>query len=280
MHVGFDQSHTLLVFFAAGYILKSLTAIRRVYDVLLWFASWAFAAIASLLLLKGSHQSVEQFVFLTLIVFGLALTCVLYRNLLPRLSEHSLLVLSLLVLYCVGKYMRFNNTIAAIIAFLLVGVPFLLSLYNAFVRTHLTPAVKLFLFLWFIVVNVSFLAVYIYSSIASRTGSGGLVSPLNSFLIGLTAFTLIANLGFLYMFVFPGRKGQGIKGRIREWKEYAYVLIQNHDDTQIRLYQTLVILLIGGGGLALNYLTNSASDGVVIPLYLLFTQSFIPLQRE
>ncbi len=275
----FMEPMVMLSLFAGGYVVKSLTAVKKGFDMLMWITSGVFALIIATLVTRGSPTSIETYVLFGLIIFGFAVTCLLYRNLLPRVNEHSLLILSLLVFYCVTKYVRVGDSYIGIaIVFLFAGLPLLLSLYSSLVNTPIHSAFKLFFYIWFIIVNIFFLIFYLVSYDISLTNFSvhRFVSPFDAFLTGFTAFTLLSNLGFLYMFVFPGSRGHGWKGRINEWKEYATILVQKHDDSQLHLYQTALILLIGGGGLIVNYLFGSVSDGVVIPVYLLFSQSLIP----
>lgn len=277
MNINLADPLTLLLIFGAGISVKSLFAIKRWKDLLWWGASWFLALYGAARIYKNHTPTLEQFLLATFLAFGFMITLFLYKNILPRIREHSLLIMTLIFLYSFVKYVLFHYPDAEYLL-LLALIPSVLIIYLSFVNLQLAPYFKLFFYIWFILMNVFFIFFYLFSNEISLWDYSKLhfASPYDAFLTGFTAFTLMANLCFIYMLVLPGDKHDSWEERKRKWKEYANILISRHDDSQLRLYQTILILTLGGGGLLLNYFFGWISDGVQIPTYLFLSQSFLP----
>lgn len=270
----------LLLIFGTGIFVKSLFAIKKWKDLLWWGFSWLLASDVAAGIYKNhtpTLDTLEQFLLATFLIFGFIITLFLYKNILPRIREHTLLILTLIFLYSFVKYVLFHYPNTEYLL-LLILIPSVLIIYLSFVNLQLAPYFKLFFYVWFILMDIFFIFFYLFSNEISLWDYSKLQfdSPYDAFLTGFTAFTLIANLCFIYMLVFPGDKYDSWEERKRKWKEYANVLISRHDDFQLRLYQAILILTVGGGGLLLNYFLGWVSDGVLIPTYLFLSQSFLP----
>lgn len=277
MTINITDSYALLLIFGVGIIVRSLYAIKRWRDLGWWAAGWFFAIVIVARIYEDNNPTQEQFLLSTFLAFAFGVTIFLYKNILPRIREHSLLFLTLIFLYCFVKYALFSYPRMEYLL-LLILIPSTLIIYLSFVNLQLAPYFKLSFYIWFILLNIFFIFFYLFSKEISLWDYSRLqfASPYDAFLTGFTAFSLMANLCFIYMLVLPGNKYNTWEERKRKWKEYANVLISRHDDSQLCYYQTILILIIAGGGLVLNYFFSFVSDGVIIPTYLFLSQFFLP----
>ncbi len=273
-----------MVFFGAGviaqlcFLLRGALTQKNMLKILGWIG---FAILVGLSPGKHEHDyNLGTHVLFALLYMAIFIAVAFRKEILPVINEQGILQLTMVFWYFLATRFGVSEITTHLHPLIMMGIaiPSIIILCSAFSTYELHPVQKLFFYIWFLVIIVAltffhfdiFGVMNIFSSHWERY-----INFIDSFTSGLTFAYLVAHLTYIIELIpWPG-KHQSFADRWREVQEFAHLLEEKYDDTQLKAYETTLIIVIQGGFLSLNYYFQAISHFLAINLSLLLTQLLV-----
>lgn len=221
------------------------------------------ASVISFFKILDSDISTEVALWPYTFIFFFALFSALYhdRKVTPVITEGTTLLQSISIIYFILHYgyLEFSNFFEILIW--VVGLLFcLLSLYNAFSYTRLTPRLRLLLSIWSAVIMLVFSLVYIISvyHFTRFTGNFYIDNSMNFiqyFFLGISLIYLIQNARMVVVYI-PSKNSFFDKAHLKRISRMNKLHVWRYSKEQVEIKDSLLILLLTSAVYFLNYSLN------------------------
>ncbi len=213
-------------------------------------------------------------------LFSLMVATLLKKQLLSKISEHTLLVYNLIFIYLCLKYIPSGGQVRVFFLALL-AVPSFAVLVNSLVKIVLPVALEVAFYYWYIVMSVAMLLFkFPVGDFAFLKTTAASPDYLGVFLAGMVFFILVTNSFYIFeMIPIPGKR-QSWADRMREFKEHIQIISDKYDDSQMKASETLLLILLQGGALYLNHAKGWFNDGIIVNFSILFIPWLVGLIHQ
>lgn len=225
-------------------------------------------------LIPGKHEhpySLSLHLLIVPSVFCIGYALFFKEKVLERINKEILMVWTM-----VGLYIALQTPLITahppvlIVLSALCAVP----IANAFAGFDRSYGWKVYFYIWFLCVLVGIAASkFAFSTLATifgfRHGNEALNS-LTTFFVGMSFLYLAVNLWYVVELIpIPG-KHQSFSERLEQIEEDMEILASDYDDGQVRWWKTVLLLVISGLLLTINYFQHFVSDETLVPLLIVF----------
>jgi hypothetical protein len=105
-------------------------------------------------------------------------------------------------------------------------------------------------------------------------------TPVESLVAGMAFLYLLVNATYIfYLIPIPG-KGQSWASRMKDWHEFTDLMVQRFDETLPSHVGTLLILVVQGGALILDYFFHLLPAGFLISVFILLPGVLLSLKSS
>jgi len=261
----------LILWFGLGVITQAILLIRN---------DWKWGKFALCIgagcfgMMPGKHEYNYEplmHIFICFCIFAIMFALFFKEDILPLISEKVLLSYSLIFWFSFFSFFYKDAFIHKFLFFLFL-IPSLSAVYIAFIKTKLNFLGKLFFYTWFLIIVVSlglFRFSFSHLSLFFDKHHVPWIGSVDCLLTGMAFLYLIVNATYIWELIpIPG-KNQTMESRMQQWHELTNLMTQRCDDQQPTHLQTILILVLQGGGLLLNYLYHLVPAGVLINVLIL-----------
>lgn len=261
------SSLELILLFAIGALIQAILYIEDKADIWSFIACFLFGAFCFAFGL-GDHAA-PLLAFIGILGFSVAYAVRSRHRILPMLTEHTLLYLNISYAYFLLTHFDARNPHD--LPLLALGLfPSILTLILAFYPRPLTRLIHSLAFGWFMLMNaLLFIGQFIplLSSISNDPAWTQTLHPIEMITYGSTFFLLICY--FTYLDILIPLPGKYFSRRIREMKEFVWFLNTKYNPKQLRIWESVLILLIQGSLLWANSTFNILPRSFVINITIL-----------
>ena len=230
--------------------------------------------------------ALSDFLFLFLAVFLLVLLIVFNKELLEALTEQKVLQESLVALYVFAIILpRLGGPamMEGTLGFMLVPLFFFnaLVLWVSFADRKHGPAVKFFVYIWFLIIKAFFALFYLDGSGLLKAFSvADSFSLFDAFIFGTISVDFFVTALNLMMFL-PG-KHEPSDEYARRMREEVALMESKFSDISVKKKAALAILLIQGGALVANFFLQIVPPLPMVSFSLLVSSalSFSVFKKE
>ena len=252
----------LIIFFAAGALIQAILYIEDRSDLWSFFLCLIFGGFCFILGL--GKREITPLIFSAILVFSVVYAIRLRHRVLPILTEHTLLYLNISYTYFLLTHLdpyRPNE-----LSLLALGLfPSILTLILAFYPRPLTRLVHTYAFGWFMLMNfILFMGQFaplIGNMLVMKDWWGG-IHPIEMVLYGSTFFLLICY--FTYLRILIPIPDKHLSRRLRNMKEFVWFLNTKYNPTQLKIWESALIILIQGSLLDANFKLKILPDSFVV----------------
>lgn len=269
-------SEFLMIAFSLGVFLRSLSYIRSLKEIKHVALSIFWSLVVSLLVIVEFKISYNlgYYSLISIISYVIFYSIVQVKNILPLISEQSLLQLSLISLYIFNINYYDNDLTGNILLFILLCFSSVMIFFG-FINYKFPNPLKIFFYTYFLLIN-TFLGIFYFSfqiiSIFIMSEANSNIGIYEAFFGGLAFMYLVSNCFYLYLLMpIPGKR-QTLAERLKEWRQFTSVMIEKHTDAQLHPAQTVLNVLFFGGILTLNYIYRFMSEFSLVVILLTVTQ--------
>lgn len=266
-----NERLTLIILFGLGVFIQAVLLIRNDWDwgkLAICFGSGLCGMI------PGKHEYNYQLllhIFISFCVFAFVFALVFKKDILPLISEKVLLSYSLIFWFSFFSFFYKDAFIHKFLFFLFL-VPSLATVFIAFIKLKLNFWWKLFFYTWFLIIVVS-LGLFRFSfnhlALFFDSQHAPWIESIDCILTGMAFLYLIVNATYIWELIpIPG-KNQSMQSRMKEWHELTNLMTQRCDDQQPTHLQTVLIIVLQGGGLFLTYQYHLVPGGLLVNVLLL-----------
>jgi hypothetical protein len=261
----------LCLWFGLGVLFQALFFVRSRADL-------KVLAICLLIglcgMIPGKHE--HNYALYRHMLFGFGffsfMSAIFFKNeLMPIISEKLVLFYTLIFWYAffsfVYKSTYFHNILLSIFL-----VPTIGTILIAFIKQKLNFTLKLCFYSWFVcVVLLMGVFQFSYGNIVIFFKEKGIywLNSWDSIFAGMAFFYIVANVAYLYQLIPIPAKHQSMKSRMEQWHEFTTFTVNRYEDDQLTYIQALLIIVIQGGLLFLNYQYHLLDPNLVINLMIL-----------
>ena len=279
-----NLSSQFILIFVAGIIFEALLLTGRTaqYKKLALITSLLLGLVVILFLIdaiQGRLVDWPHYARLFSLLFPIAFAYSFKKEILPVINEQIVLSLTVEFWFTFLGFFYSDVTYKNLLAILAI-IPTIGALIIAFTNIHIKFWGRIFFYSWFLAIIV-FLIIFQFSSgilsfLFSSLVDGQLpmtqlanLAPFNIFTHGMTFLYLAANAWYLYELIpIPG-KSQSIQDRIRQWQAHLKLLSGKYSNYQLKSIHSLLIILIQGGSLILNYYFKLIPNSLFINTWIL-----------
>ena len=261
----------LILWFGLGVIIQAILLIRNDWD---WGKLGLCLGIGLMGFMPGKHENNYDpliHIFLCFCFFAFIFAITFKEDILPLISEKILLSYSLIFWFSFFSFF-YKDAFIHKFLFILFLLPSLATVFIAFIKSKLNFWGKLFFYSWFLTIIVSlglFRFSFSHLSLFFSNHHSSWIGPIDCILTGMAFLYLVVNATYIWELIpIPG-KNQSWKSRMEEWHELTNLMTQRCDDQQPTHVQTILILVLQGGGLFLNYQYHLVPAAVLINVLLL-----------
>lgn len=215
----------------------------------------------------------------SIVVFSCSSAWSFRKEILPKIDEQSILQMTIVVWY----FFIINSDIAYHLYLGLFSFSFLFhvaillcitvsTLFIAITPYRLKPLYKVCFYIYFLlaliylsVPNIKFIAQTIQLVDSMQFDK---VSLLDTLISGSFCFYLLAHVVYISMLV-------PFKQSWKEVKEYAGLIANKYDDTQLHVRDTILIIIVQSGSLLLNYYFKIVNEFIMIYLSIVLMQFLV-----
>ena len=191
-------------------------------------------------------------------------------KILPWIDEQAALSLNLVFLYSVVTHTFWGKEFLLPI----LMVPTLATILNAIVPIHLEKKLKIFFYVWYLVLMVG-LVLFQFSY--ARLFHLSAISLVDAFLFGMTTSYLVIHAWYLYEFVpIPGKR-QSIEDRMKQWGEFIDMMAARFTDKQVTSVQGIAIISIQIFSLVGNYFWKFMPDYILTNFWIVLVPHLVVL---
>lgn len=218
--------------------------------------------------------------FYFFICFSVGIAFIYKKEILPVINEAHILSLTILFWFIFLVYFYSDAWYIKIFTVLAL-VPTIGTIFICFTTFKLKNWVKLFFYVWFLVMTIFIMISYFPFGNISFFWSQNLVilpDPITVFLSGLVFVILLSYIAYVfYLIPIPG-KYQPIDDRIRECKLFARGLIQKYSDLQLVAKYVFLIIIIECAVLFINFYFYIIPNYLLISTILLFVPALFKIE--
>lgn len=195
------------------------------------------------------------------------------EKLIPKINEKTVLEYNIVLIYVIFSY--FANSEFFLLILGLIALPTFLTFFNSFNKRSLNKFWQTAIYIWFLTISFVILALQLNFNIIFSLFSGNVfayrVSIFIALIYGMAVMSLAQNgMAILYLIPIPGKR-QTFKERLKEVKEYIKDICHVYQDDQLKRNAGLLIIVLQGGILALNYFFNFLPHFLMINLSLIIS---------
>ena len=278
--INFSSPFLLSLFFGLGVVLQAYFLVSHKVNLksfgLLVLACSGMSFLFSLRVFLKTLKAPEDIyfaIFLFFILFSIFFAIISKKEILPEISEKTILCFTLVFWYIFLNY--FRPTITDF-WFWLALIPSLGTVIISFVDIKLGFFWKLFFYTWFLLMVIFFNIFYFsFGNLSFFFDPKGIkpFSPFEILTTGMAFLYLVSHIW--YVIELLPLKGSTFKETIQEWKEQAQLLTGKYSDAQLTPLHAFFIIFFIGGVLSLNYFFKITSDDLVISLSVLVIPQLI-----
>jgi hypothetical protein len=261
---------TTAIAFLLGLLLQSFIMSRDWRSIGTYLVVFFGAILGSSVALHYiGQQFMDVAVCMTSIIYIVVLFMMNMRNMIPRIGESSLLPYAILLFYVFNVYFHKKSPFWYVT--LAVYAMTLFCLWRGFTRRDNPWGVKALLVFWYLVCALGVGSTQVNLDEMSRISFNEDLSAVTlfHFMLSGMVFAYLAGYLLLVRYAFPaGRHDTGYGRRIRE---YSIMLSSNFDDLQANPMRSLAALVLIGGSLAINHLTNIIDIRTLVTTWLILS---------
>ncbi|MCX6764232.1 MAG: hypothetical protein NTU58_00785 [Candidatus Nealsonbacteria bacterium] len=264
-----------LALFILGFILQAFLLVRNTeykrFLALLKFVTILTFFIFIWFAIKANYYTPQGFIIIFIFVFTILFLAVFIKDFLIQINELILLSFTLIFWYVFLLRFQFNPFLIICALPPTIGVIFV-----SFTKFQLKNYQKLMLYLWFLVIDVFLLTHYFIRGSFfsfSFTEKIGQVSLINSFFMGATFLYLACNVLCFFLFFTVIQGGKSF--RLQPFKQTMQAIIKNtqpiiakYSNEESKTLHSLMLIILQGSFLALNYLYKFIPDSLIISLFV------------
>ena len=264
----------VLIALVGGILIKICLILgKRLFEKSTWFFIGGLALLSLVVSFKsGVHNYlfsvISSFLFFTIVTAIIFLK----EDIMTKLSEIKLLLFSLAMTYFVGVVFGIGVVLVIPIIFLGAVLFFCFSSARPGFKTKLLLYVYYLLCLLFIIIIIIGPKLLTVIFMVDPTNLG--ISPIETFFLGMSLFTLLAISLYLFMLFPIPAKHESFSSALHRAKENAQEMVAKFDETDSKIPALIAIILIVGGGLAVNLVINSLNM-FTIAIIILFLSEVI-----
>jgi hypothetical protein len=266
-----DERLTLIMLFGAGVLVQAILLIRNDFD---WLKFAGCIGVGLFGMMPGKHEYNYEpliHIFFCFCLFAFTFAMAFKNDILPVVSEKILLSYSLIFWFSFFSFFYKDAFIHKSLFFLFL-IPSLATVFIAFIKSKLNFWGKLFFYSWFLSIVISlvlFRFSFSHLSIFFDKHHTPWIGSVDCVLTGMAFLYLVVNATYIWELIpIPG-KNQSMASRMKEWHELTDLMTQRCDDQQPTHLQTILILVLQGGGLFINYQYHLVPAGLLINVLLL-----------
>ena len=261
----------LILWFAVGVLAQAILLIRNDWD----WGKLALCFGAGLIgFIPGKHEYNYEpllHIFISLCIFAVTFALAFKEDILPLITEKVLLSYSLIFWFSFFSFF-YKDSFVHKTLFCIFLLPSLATLFIVFIKLKLNFWAKLFFYSWFLIIIVS-LGLFKFSfghlSLFFDTHHTPWIGTIDCLLTGMAFLYLAVNATYIWELIpIPG-KNQSWENRMKQWHELTDLMTQRCDDQQPTHKQTILILVLQGGGLFLNYQYHLVPAQILINFLIL-----------
>lgn len=212
------------------------------------------------------HYGISFHLFAVACAFSIGYALLFKEKVLERINKEILMVWTLVGFYIAMQTPLITTHSQALIALSVLSV---IPIINAFAGFDRSYGWKVYFYIWFLCVLVGIAASkFAFSTVANifwfHHGDENL-SALTVFFVGMSFLYLAVNLWYvLELIPIPGKQ-QSFSDRLENIQDDMEILADDYDDLQVQWWKTVLLLVISGSSLAINYFKHFVSDETLIP---------------
>ncbi len=255
-----DSTSLSLGIFGCGVLLESLRHARSSYVVRVISA----CLIVSLLVLWPGNSEMPydvgfHFGFY-IITFSFLYATFAAKDILPVITERVILQDTILFWYIILLY-------SALWLIIPIGIVSMIVLYSALTNFKVGFTLKIILYIWFLLMNLSFLISQftinnIFEVITFSNGTG--LNYLNQFFSGMVFLDLMVSLTALFNIIPLARDDYIYDSRIDKFINHTKMLAGKFSDQQIKISHAVILFILQGGLLLVNFFYNFLPQTILI----------------
>jgi len=270
----------LSLFFGFGIFIEAYLLTRQKLTFRKFLGKYIPCLIITLflfiyMLIRSDTGSFYGAAFLSFIIFSILFSIVAEEEILPEISEQTILSFTLVFWYiCFTHFSVGFSHLWVKIAL----IPSIATLIISFINRKLGFFWKLFFYNWFLLLII-FFGIFYFSfgnlSFFFIKENIKNLSVIGVMATGMAFLYLIANSFYFFeLFPIPG-KHQSFRERIEMWKEHTRLLTSKYTDYQLKPAYSFLLILFQGGILVLNYFFKFVSEDLIISIAILLPSSLI-----
>jgi len=254
----------LIMCFSAGVFFQAfLLSGRRIFLLGMLIGGLAVAAF-----FKPFDSDAGLKLFVVFLSFAFLFAFSFREEILPVITDKLLLSFHTVFLYIFFSFYYQDNVInRAVTVGLMLAT--LIVLYIAFAHPKLSYWSKLFLYSWslalVVCIGVSQFS-FSYALIFFDPQGWTSMSLLDSFVTGMAFLYLAIHCYYLWALLPIPYKGQLWEDRLKEWQEFSALMVKRYDDRPHSHLESILIIVLQGGALLLNYRFHLLSPGMAVCL--------------
>ncbi len=266
-----NERLTLIMWFGAGVLVQAILLIRKDFN---WLKFAGCVGIALFGLLPGKHEyhyTLLPHIFFCFCMFSFMFALFFKEDILPVVSEKVLLSYSIIFWFSFFSFF-YKDAFIHKFLFCLFLIPSLAAVVIAFIKIKLNFWGKLMFYTWFLVIVLSlglFRFSFSHLSLFFDSYHVPWIGTIDCLLTGMAFLYLVVNATYIWELIpIPG-KNQSWESRMKEWHELTNLMTQRCEDQQPTHLQTILIIVLQGGGLFLDYIFHFIPAGVLINVLIL-----------
>ncbi|MBF0571306.1 MAG: hypothetical protein HQL12_05485 [Candidatus Omnitrophica bacterium] len=261
----------LIFWFGLGVLIQAILLIQ---SDLKWGKLAGCVGLGLCGMLPGKHEynyELLPHIFICFCLFAVSFAMFFKEDILPVISEKVLLSYSLIFWFSFFSYFYKDAFIHKFLFFLFL-IPSLATVFIAFIKLKLNFWGKLFFYSWFLIIVVAlglFRFSFSHFSLFFDEQHVPWFGPIDCALTGMAFLYIIVNATYIWELIPLRGKNQSWKNRMKEWHELTSLMTQRCDGQQPTHLQTILILVLQGGGLFINYLYHLIPADLVVNVLIL-----------
>jgi hypothetical protein len=283
-----EHFNWLVLIFIAGGLLQSLALLGwKVRGVRLFGLSVSLGlglVIGLLFYVRMDTSDVSWFFYLFLIVYIFIFSLIFIKDVLPVISERTLLPMTIAMWYaCLsGLDLQSIFTWAFIV---LISLPTLIVLLSAFTQRPPSRGEQTFSYIWYLAVLCFLIYIQLApDKIAWMLNAGlGLMGAMELLFTGMIAAYLLIHVVYIslpVLIMLPDRGETDYKFRRAMLREYMEVLRDKFSDEQLTYKESILIITLLCGALAANHYLGLVSGHMAVNISALFVPQLMALQKR
>ncbi len=266
----------LALMFGLGTVLQAVLMLRGKNVNMAHFLGMVLVLLLVCIVFVKAGGNIGTFFFMCIIIF----TAVYKEKILPVINEQVLLSFTILFwfIFLVYDHKLIDDTIACLPLFSSMLLVTLGTLVMAFTKIRIGFRLRAIFYIWFMLTAFVIGASQFWFgnlSIITNSEVSASADPFSAFTAGMVFLYIFTYFMYLLEVIpFPG-KYQTIKERITQWQEHIALLSNKYSDYQMKTGHALLIIILQGGALILNYFLQLVPNYLLINISVLLVTYFV-----